>query len=287
MIKSIKFYIRMLLKLLRRDIISKEDYMREYDKVSATYNLWLNAMGGYTDRIIKPDLLEGSKKILDLACGTGYISSKLYEKNKNLHITAVDISSDMLSSIDKEIKERIRMVNADGIDFLKNADEIYDGIYCGWALPYFDHDELIKLMYNRMNDQGIVSVISNCKGTLSGIENIFLNVMKDNQSKINRPMEIAFNLPKNKKEFSMWFEKHGFIALELGEDEVEFSFDSPLDLHEWITKTGAIAGTKKIFKDYDVVLEDVLKEIEKKKYREGKYVINHKFVYGIFKKHRK
>ncbi len=284
MIKSIKFYTRMLLKLLRRDIISKEDYMREYDKVSATYNLWLNAMGRYTDRIIKPELLNSSKNILDLACGTGYISSKLYENDKNSHITAVDISSDMLSGIDKVVREKIKMVNSDGINYLKSTVEIYDAIYCGWALPYFDHDELIKLMYNRVNNQGVVSIISNSKGTLSGIENIFLNVMKDNQSEIDRPMEIASNLPRDKKELRRWFEKYGFETLELGEDEVEFAFDRPLDLHEWITKTGAIAGTKKIFKDYEVVLEDVLKEIEKKKYREGKYVINHKFVYGIFRK---
>ncbi len=73
------------------------------------------------------------------------------------------------------------------------------------------------------------------------------------------------------------------MPLELEEEEVIFSFDTAKDLHNWVVKTGAIAGTAKIFKDYNVIEENIIKEIEKEKLENGNYTINHKFIYGIFR----
>lgn len=47
--------------------------------------------------------------------------------------------------------------------------------------------------------------------------------------------------------------------------------------------SGAAAGTACIFKDYDSIKDNLLAEISKVKYRNGKYEINHKFSYGIFR----
>lgn len=279
MIKSIKFYIKMLMKLIKKDTVSKDDYEKAYDTVSKTYHLWLNQMSRFTDRIIREH--DDGSRLLDLACGTGYITKKLVSHNQ-VQVTSVDISSDMLSSLDN--LDSVSAVQSDGIKFLEGDNECYDGIYCGWALPYFDHNELLSLLHKRLKDNGTVAVISNSKGTLSDVESIFLNVMKSNQKEIERPMEIKFNLPSGTKGLKKWFEKHGFEPIDVEEDEIEFSFDTPEELHEWLRKTGAIAGTKEIFKDYEIVKNDVIEEIRKKKYNQGKYTINHKFVYGVFRK---
>ena len=286
MIKTLKFYMKMLYKILTKETITSEEYREEYDKIAKTYSSWLEQMGKHTDKIIKPKYVsEVSKpKVLDFACGTGYISKMLLlDENMNFDITAVDISKEMLSEFDKTPKENLRIVNSDGIIFLNTTEEKYDAIYCGWALPYFNHNELLKLFKDRLNANGIVSVISNSKGTLGKMENIFLNVMKENQDQIVKPMDIRFNLPNGKKELIKWFEKYGFVPLELEEKEVIFSFDTAKDLHNWVVKTGAIAGTAKIFKDYNAIEENIIKEIEKEKLENGNYTINHKFIYGIFR----
>ena len=281
MIRSIKFYTKMLLKFIKHDTVSKDDYGKAYDLVSKTYHLWLDQMSRYTDRIIRKDHQKDSK-ILDLACGSGYITKSLLDGDESLKLTSVDISSDMLSSMDE--MTNVTAVQSDGIEFLKADKTIYDAIYCGWALPYFDHDELINSVHKHLTHEGTVSVISNSKGTLSGIENIFLNVMKHHQKEIHRPMEIKFNLPNGKNGLTKWFEKHGFEPMVVEEDEVVFSFDTPEELHEWLSQTGAIAGTKEIFKDYNNVKKHVIDEIKRKKCQDGQYSINHKFVYGIFRK---
>ena len=286
MIRNIKFYIKMLIKLLRKEIVSKSDYMDEYDKVSSTYQRWTEKMGKYTNLIIKPSLIDkGDKiKLLDLACGTGYISKKLLKINKSFDITAVDISEKMLNNINLPFEENINIVNKDVITFLKENTDSYDGIYCGWALPYFNHNELLNNISKRLKSNGIISIITNSKGTLSGMESILLDVMKKHNDKINKPMDIRYKLPKSKNELRRWFKRYRFKPIELKEKEIEFSFNSPEELLEWLMETGALAGTRKIFIDYDLVKTDLIKEIEKKKYKNGYYIINHKFVYGIFKK---
>lgn len=286
MIKTLKFYIKMIYKILKRETVGEEEYRQEYDKVAETYSCWLEEMGKYTNRIINTKYISKIKspKILDFACGTGYITRRLLkEKNMECNITAVDISEDMLKIFKQHIDKKVNIVNSHGIEFLKNANEKYDAIYCGWALPYFDHKELLKLFKDVLNNNGIIAVIANSEGTLHRIENIFLNVMKENQDQVTKPMDIKFNLPNGKEELKKWFKKFGFEPLELEEEEVIFTFDTPEELHNWIVKTGAVAGTAKIFKDYDSVKEKIIKEIEREKLKDGKYTINHKFVYGIFK----
>ncbi len=52
MIKKTLFYLKVGYKLLKKEVVNKEDYRVEYDKVSHTYNHWLKEMGTYSDKII-------------------------------------------------------------------------------------------------------------------------------------------------------------------------------------------------------------------------------------------
>jgi len=60
-------------------------------------------------------------------------------------------------------------------------------------------------------------------------------------------------------------------------------FDKAQELLKWLQITGAIAGTASIFKDYDLIEDNLIEEIKKTKYNNGKYEINHRFVYGTFR----
>lgn len=293
MIRKLKLYSKMILKILNKEVVNNIDYKADYNNVAATYQCWLARMGNHTDNIIQSsyipnDYLKVNQqiKILDFACGTGYISRKIIEQNIPCKITAVDISDKMLEQCADLSSKGVKLVNMDGMDYLNTTKEKYDVIFCGWALPYFQHKLLLEKFKTLLNEDGIIGVIANCKGTLSKMDKVFLNVMKENVELVNKPMNISFSLPKDKNDLIKWFNYTGFKALETGEGEEVVSFDSPDKLLEWLNITGALAGTTYIFKDYESVKANIIDLIKKEKYKNNQYFINHKFVYGLFQKGR-
>jgi ubiquinone/menaquinone biosynthesis C-methylase UbiE len=286
MINKIWFYSKLGYRLIKKDVVSRVDYRGEYDKVSDTYHYWLKEMGRHTDNIIHSKYIEIDRelKILDFACGTGYITKGLLNKSKKYKITSVDQSNKMLEKLLDISDPRVTAVQSDGIEFLKTTNEKYDVIFFGWALSYFDHNELLKLFNRVLKPEGILAIITNVEGTLDKIEKVFLKVMSENQKEVIKPMDIKLNLPKGKKGLIKWCNKYGFKALEAEEGEVFFSFKKPEELLQWLNITGAAAGTRKIFKDYDKVKPLIIEKIKKEKYKNGAYEINHKFAYGIFRK---
>lgn len=286
MIDDILFYSKLGLKLIKKDVVTKEDFREEYDLVAETYGQWLGEMGQHTDKIINTKFLEQSTeiKILDFACGTGYITKELLKKFPSYRITSVDQSEKMLQKLKDLNLVNSTIIQKDGLEFLKDSKEQFDRIYFGWALCYFDYHQLFPLFNAALKPGGTLSIITNIHGTLDKIEKIFLKAMRENKTEVVRPMDIKLNLPKDKKELSSWCKEFGFSALETGEGETVLKFKSPEELLDWLNITGAAAGTKKIFKDYDKVKPKIVEIIEKEKYTRGFYEINHKFAYGVFRK---
>ncbi len=179
---------------------------------------------------------------------------------------------------------RVTAIQSDGIEFLKTTNEKYDVIFFGWALSYFDHNELLKLFNRVLKPRGILAIITNVEGTLDKIESIFLKVMSEKQKEVIKPMDIKLNLPKGKSGLVKWCSQYGFKALDVEEGEVFFNFKEPEELLQWLNITGAAAGTRKIFKNYNEVKPLIIEKIKKEKYKNGVYEINHKFAYGVFRK---
>lgn len=286
MINKILFYIKMGYKILKKEVVSREDYRGEYDKVSDTYDYWLQEMGRYTDNIINSKYIDNDEelKILDFACGTGYITKGLLNKSSKYKITSVDQSNKMLEKLKGINNPRVTVIQNDGIEFLKSTNEKFDVIFFGWALSYFNHDELLKLFNKVLKPEGKFAIITNVEGTLDKIEKIFLKVMSENQKEVIKPMDIKLNLPKGKLGLVKWCNEYGFKALEVEEDEAFFRFKDPYELLHWLNITGAAAGTSKIFNNYNKIKPLIIEKIKEEKYKDGIYEINHKFAYGIFRK---
>ncbi|SMP72161.1 class I SAM-dependent methyltransferase [Anoxynatronum buryatiense] len=289
MIRKSRFYSKMIFKILKKEVVNQDDYRASYNEVASTYQDWIAQMGRFTDRIIKPAILLNKTtsrvpvRVLDFACGTGYISRKVIEMDLPCEITAVDISERMLEHCADLSDKGVKLVNMEGGAFLNETKETFDVILCGWALPYFQHKVLLKQFREKLSEGGVVGVIANSKGTLHKMEEIFLRVMAENPGNVRKPMNIALQLPKGTEGLECWFRYHGFVPVEIDEGEVTFSFDTPEDLLAWLNQTGALAGTMQIFDNYEKVKRDILREIKKEKYRERHYEINHKYVYGIFR----
>lgn len=289
--RRIIFYAKMGICYLTKRIVNANDYGEEYDDISRTYQLWTQKMGKHTKKILRLHYLGDSARelrILDLACGSGYITSALLEKlgeGKKVQITAVDISRKMIELCRNHMNDqRASFIHADAFDFLRNAREKYDAIFCGWALCYLNHRRLLRLMRQALRKDGIAGIIVNIQGTLQGIEDIFLDIMEKHMDEVQKIMDIRFNLPQGVSELRLWFSRHGFAQLESGEGEELAYFDAPGELYGWLRDTGAGAGFGKISRDREGMERMIIEKIGERKLIEGKYVINHKFAYGIFRK---
>lgn len=85
---------------------------------------------------------QGAKKVLDVACGTGYHSVQLLEAG--FEVTSVDGSPEMLAKAFENAKKRghiLRTVHADWRFLNRNVHDLYDAVIClGNSFTHI-HDE--------------------------------------------------------------------------------------------------------------------------------------------------
>jgi len=289
-LKRIYFSIKSIYLLILKKQVDYLDYQDEYDRVASTYHRWLEKMHKFTDEIIHLEFFENkpSASILDFACGTGYIAEQLLNNlsNPEIKITAVDISEKMIEEAKKRILDpRCSFVAQDGLEFLLyEIDNYYDAILCGYALPYFNKKEVIPHLTRILKNGGTLHLILNCRGTLEGINEIYMSTMKDHPGALKKFMDIRSQLPKDEESFQKQIENYGFETLEVNTINETMNFSTPEDLYLWLKQTGAIAGTGKIFTESEFIEKRLIDNIRESLYYEGKYFVNHKFIQGIFKK---
>lgn len=98
---------------------------------------------------LKPD-----SKILDLGCGTGYLSLEFL--SQGFHVTGVDLSREMLQAFEESIpsamKQKARLVVGDAEDFLsKNQDE-FDVVVLSAILHHlYDYELVLRQVCKRLS----------------------------------------------------------------------------------------------------------------------------------------
>jgi ubiquinone/menaquinone biosynthesis C-methylase UbiE len=105
-------------------------------------------------------------KVLELACGPGNITRYLLELRPDLKILATDIAPNMLE---------LAKANCPGAEFhlldcrdMSAITETYDGILCGFCLPYLSDEESAKL-------------IRNCAAILKPEGSLYLSCMEEGE----------------------------------------------------------------------------------------------------------
>ena len=81
-----------------------------------------------------------------------------------------------------------------------------------------------------------------------------------------------------------WFKKGGFNSIHIGEGEEWVCYKSPEELYKWLRDTGVLAGVDKVFYDVREVEDLLIEEFRKSHETDKGFEVNHKFVYGIFRK---
>lgn len=107
-------------------------------------------------------------EVLELACGPGNITKYLLEKRPDLKIMGTDLAPNMISlaKINNPTAE-FQLMDCKDISKLEKK---YDGIMCGFCLPYLSKEETLKLI-------GDSAQILNSGGVL------YISTMEDDYSK--------------------------------------------------------------------------------------------------------
>lgn len=139
------------------------------DKYRETFDTWNNLASLYQDKFMDLNLYNDSydyicnavtkqkAKLLEIGCGPGNITKYLLSKRPDFDIFGIDIAPNMVE---------LAKVNNPSANFevmdsrqINHLDAKYDGIICGFCLPYLssaESNELILNSYNLLNENGFI-----------------------------------------------------------------------------------------------------------------------------------
>ncbi len=98
-------------------------------------------------------------KLLEIGCGPGNITKYLLSKRPDFDIFGIDIAPNMI-----ELAKKNNPTASFAIMDSRHIDEIktkYDGIVCGFCLPYLSHTDSQKFItdcYNLLNEDGLLYI---------------------------------------------------------------------------------------------------------------------------------
>lgn len=139
------------------------------DKYKETFETWNKLANLYQDKFMDMDLYNESydhfcnsvktlnAKILEIGCGPGNITKYLLGKRPDFDIFGIDIAPNMVA---------LAKVNNPSANFtvmdcrhIDTLDATYDGVVCGFCLPYLSPEECAELIVNArdlLNDSGSI-----------------------------------------------------------------------------------------------------------------------------------
>lgn len=141
---------------------------RGYNEIASFYDTyWTPFMSTLSQDMLKRLELPQQGKCLDLTCGTGFVTQKLFEITSG-EITGVDASAHMISIAQKKYGDTCRFFNSDAYHFLKNQpSNSYDCITCAWGFGYLPPRILHEISRTLCHQEklGIIdnSLLSNCE----------------------------------------------------------------------------------------------------------------------------
>jgi len=142
-------------------MIDKQQVKSHFSKNASNYNQYAHVQKKMKDILIKFILQNNKdvseiKNILEIGCGTGYLTSALAEIFPFAHITAVDIAPGMISEIKSKLTSNsINFICADIEE--TELNNTYDIVISNAAFQWFNHMPItLKKLYNSLNPNGML-----------------------------------------------------------------------------------------------------------------------------------
>ncbi|HRE76598.1 MAG TPA: class I SAM-dependent methyltransferase [Flavobacterium sp.] len=141
------------------------------DRYKETFETWNKIASLYQDRFMNLDLYnetydfvcnsvtKKNAKLLEIGCGPGNITKYLLSVRADFDIFGIDIAPNMI-----ELAKKNNPPASFAIMDSRHLDEIktkYDGIICGFCLPYLSHTDSQKFItdcFNLLNEDGLLYI---------------------------------------------------------------------------------------------------------------------------------
>lgn len=139
------------------------------DRYKETFETWNKIASLYQDKFMELDLYNDTydficnsidkpnAKLLEIGCGPGNITKYLIAKRPDFDIFGIDIAPNMVE-LARQNNPTAHFAVMDSRQ-INNLDSTYDGIVCGFCLPYLSQtetNELIANSYELLNDNGLL-----------------------------------------------------------------------------------------------------------------------------------
>lgn len=122
-----------------------ESKFMDLDLYNASYDSFCNA------------LQIANSKVLEIGCGPGNITKYLLQQRPDLSIVGIDLAPNMIAIAAKNNPAaEFRVMDCRDVSSLEDK---YEGIICGFCLPYLSEDEMDKLLADcrdLLSPQGIL-----------------------------------------------------------------------------------------------------------------------------------
>ena len=142
-----------------------------YNRYNETFETWNKVASLYQDKFMDLDLYnstydficssleKSNSKILEIGCGPGNISKYLLSKRPDFDIFGIDIAPNMIELAQKNNPNAsFALIDSRNIDEIKTK---FDGIVCGFCLPYLSQEDSQKLITdcsNLLKENGLIYI---------------------------------------------------------------------------------------------------------------------------------
>ena len=131
------------------------------DRYIETYNTWNNVAQLYEENFMELELYNDTYKrfcdllskpnasVLEIGCGPGNITRHILNLNTKLKVLATDISQNMIDLAKKNNPEiEVQVLDCRNLKTINNK---FDGIICGFTIPYLSKLDCLKLISDCSN----------------------------------------------------------------------------------------------------------------------------------------
>ena len=146
-----------------------ESVRQEYDRLAASYDRrWRAYVDSTLQAVVESLSIQGNERILDVACGTGELESRLFARWPNLQIVGTDISTEMLRRASgKDENKKAVFVQAEAAD-LPFPDRSFDYAICANSFHYFPSPiKALQEVHRILRPHGTLVLVDWCDNYLS------------------------------------------------------------------------------------------------------------------------
>lgn len=166
LIKKRRHWIKLGIKAIKL-YVNQNDYTQNmlktsYNQIANSYNTyWTKKTHILSEKMLQQLNPPKDGKSLDLTCGTGFVTNKLFELTGG-DVTGVDFSEGMINVAKENYSPNCSFIQYDILNYLKKQpSKTYDVVTCAWGLGYLPSYKVIKEISRILRSGGKIGIIDN------------------------------------------------------------------------------------------------------------------------------